>query len=95
VTEKEGVKGFWDVSFCSLAPFKEQVMVDPDITASHLIGVKTPAIPLKALNRLTDILVVLDLHTHPFFQFNSPFPQSKENPQLRFEMVSHSWLHLG
>jgi hypothetical protein len=59
----------------SLTLLKEQVVVYPDVTTSYLIGMKTPAILVKFLNRFANILVVLDLYTHVLFQPSSPsFP---------------------
>ncbi len=59
----------------SLAPLKQQVMVDTvchwsRTHASRLIGVEPPAILLPFLNRLTDILMVVYLHAFPFFHLN-------------------------
>ena len=64
--------GSWFVYF-SLALLKQQVMVYPDVTTSHLIGVETPAILLPFLDFFTNILVMLDFHAHVFFQLNITF----------------------
>jgi len=45
-------------------------MIYPDVTTSHLIGVETPTIILKSLDCIGYILVMLDFHTHPFFQLS-------------------------
>jgi len=68
----------------SLAPLKQQVMVYPDITTSHLIGVEMPAISLPFLNCFTDILVVLNFHAHVFFQPNSPPVAPYQNYDLLY-----------
>jgi len=57
----------------SLALLKQQVMVYPDVTTSHLIGVETPAILLPFLDFFTNILVMLNFHAHVFFQLNITF----------------------
>jgi hypothetical protein len=66
----------------SLAPLKQQIMIDivchwSRTHASRLIGVETPALLLPFLNCFTNVLVVLNFYAFPFFQFNSPFPQSE------------------
>ena len=54
--------------FNSLAFLKQQVMADPDVTASHLISVQSPAFSLVFLDCFADILMVSDLYAFPFFQ---------------------------
>lgn len=56
----------------SFAPLKQQVMIDAIrhwacTHAGRLIGVEMPAIPLILLNRLPDILVMLDFDTFVVF----------------------------
>jgi len=62
---------FADVLLFSLAlgfPFEEQVVIDHGRSSHGLIGVETPATLLMLLNNFANSLVVIDLHTHPFFQ---------------------------
>ena len=50
-----------------LASFlKEQVMVNPYVSASYLIGVEVPTILLEFLNCFTNIPMMLNLYTDPF-----------------------------
>jgi hypothetical protein len=51
-----------------LFSFEEQVVADPDIATSHLIGVQTPSVALPFLNCSSDVLVVADLDTFILLQ---------------------------
>ncbi len=54
--------------FSLLTLFKEQVMLNPDITTSRLIGMEAPSLLLPFLNCSTNILVMLNFHTLPSLQ---------------------------
>jgi len=56
----------------SLASLKQQIMVNPDVTTSHLIGMKSPTILLPFLDCFADVLVVLNFRAFVFFQLTSP-----------------------
>lgn len=42
-------------------------MGDPDVAASHLVGVEVPAVLLEFFDCSTDVFVVADLYAHVFF----------------------------
>jgi len=64
----------------SLAPLKEQVMIDylSHTRLSARVCVETPAILLSFLNCFTDIFVVTKFHTFPLFQPNNTFCNTLE-----------------
>jgi len=53
----------------SLAPLKQQIMIDKSWGPLSLIGVEPPALLLPLLNRFTNIFVVTNLHAFILFQF--------------------------
>ena len=70
--ESNYMKEAESASFVLLTLFKEQVMLNPYITTSRLIGVKVPSVLLPALNRSANIFVMFHLYTFPFFQLDIP-----------------------
>jgi len=61
----------------SLALLEQQVMVYPDITASHLVGVETPAVLFPFFDYFANILVVFSFHARVFFQFSITFCRTR------------------
>jgi hypothetical protein len=59
-------------SIMNYLPFKEQVMLYPDISTSCLIGVEMPILLLPFGNCYTNIFVVINLHANVIFHINSP-----------------------
>jgi hypothetical protein len=53
-----------------VSSLEEQVVADEGSMAGGLVCVEVPAVLLPLLNRPADILVMIDLHTFPFFQLN-------------------------
>jgi hypothetical protein len=68
----------YSAGFVSLTFFKEQVMLNPDITTSRLVSVKMPSVLLPSLYRPTNIFVMFNFNTFPFFQLSHHliFPKS-------------------
>jgi hypothetical protein len=67
------------------ASFKQQVMIDVGTNgiktqAGCLISVETPTLTLIFLDCFTNILMAINLHAYPFFQFNIT-PRKEMNDQ--------------
>ena len=69
--KRKGEAESWAI-FWSLASLEEQVMLNPDVTTSCLVGVEMPAVPLEFFNCSADVVVVVDFNAYVFFQLNSP-----------------------
>ncbi len=52
--------------------FKQQIVFYPDVTATRLIGMKVPPIPLDVFNAFSYLPVIINLYTPPLFHPCSP-----------------------
>ena len=58
-----------DILKILLFSLKQQIMTDHRCLSGRLICMEAPAVPLVFLYHLSYVLVVANLHTHPFFQY--------------------------